>query len=193
MFHRNIKLMEVLSRIAGSGEEASVLLDAYLTTPYASLAKLKWKTRQIERGRSRARSADADRRAFSVFLSRLQRDGLIKREGMIWHILAKGTEKLELLRERVLPDARYVREKNEGNATASIIIFDVPEIERRKRAWLRSVLVNLECVIIQKSVWLSHTPLPRAFIKDLHDMRMAKYVHIFGVTKRGTLSSIFTS
>ena len=191
MFHRNNKLMDVLSRISGSGEEASVLLEAYLTTPYASLAKLKWKTRQIERKRALADAEQAERRSFSVFLSRLQKDGLIKRDGKMWYILVKGKEKLAVLRERILPDAHYVHEKGADKESASIIIFDIPEIERRKRAWLRSVLANLGCVMVQKSVWLLRRPLPRAFIKDIHDMRIARYIHIFGVTKRGTLSDAF--
>ena len=73
MFHRNNKLIDVLSRIAGSGEEASVLFEAYLTTPYASLAKLKWKTRQIERKRAQVDAEQAERRSFIYYEVQLRK------------------------------------------------------------------------------------------------------------------------
>src|SRR3990167_4615280 len=92
---------------------------------------------------------------FKHFMYHLRKEGLVenigKDNGMFIKLTSSGKKLLHKLRrrkEQSLPESKYpIQEKDE----LKIIIFDIPEAEKRKRAWLRSVLRNLEFTMIQKS------------------------------------------
>src|SRR3989344_2266184 len=95
----------------------------------------------------------------------------------------------EKRKEKSLPESKYpIQEKDE----LKIIIFDIPEAEKRKRAWLRSVLRNLEFTMIQKSVWSGKTKLPQEFISQMHKLNLLSYVEIFTISKTGSLKKLKT-
>ncbi|TAN57956.1 CRISPR-associated endonuclease Cas2 [Patescibacteria group bacterium] len=133
---------------------------------------------------------------FKHFIYHLRKEGLVenvkKDTGMFVKITSAGEKLLSKLRQRKdqgLPEKTYpVLEKDE----LKIIIFDVPEKEKRKRAWLRSVLRNLEFTMIQKSVWSGKTKLPQEFINQLHKLNLLSYVEIFTISKTGTLKKLKT-
>ncbi len=133
---------------------------------------------------------------FKHFIYHLRKERLIenikKDKGMFVKITSAGEKLLSKLRQRKdqdLPEKTYpVLEKDE----LKIIIFDVPEKEKRKRAWLRSALRNLEFTMIQKSVWSGKTKLPQEFINQLHKLNLLSHVEIFTISKTGTLKKLKT-
>ena len=68
------------------------------------------------------------------------------------------------------------------------MIFDIPEEKRRKRAWLRATLKNLEFKMEQQSVWIGRTKIPKRLVDDLDRFGLLDYVQIFEATKFGTLA-----
>ena len=68
-----------------------------------------------------------------------------------------------------------------------LVIFDIPEKERRKRNILRVELVTYDFKMLQKSVWIGATPLPEDFIHKLDKLNLKNKVHIFSVQEYGTL------
>lgn len=64
-----------------------------------------------------------------------------------------------------------------------IVMFDIPESHKRVRNWLRIELALLGFEILQKSVWLGPTPLPREFIEKLTATDILQFIHFFRVTK----------
>ncbi|MBI5221132.1 MAG: hypothetical protein HY978_04865 [Candidatus Liptonbacteria bacterium] len=68
-----------------------------------------------------------------------------------------------------------------------VVAFDVPEKERWKRRWLRSVLTNLNLHLVQRSVWVGKAAIPKQFVQDLAALNLLEAVEIFEVTKTGTL------
>ena len=68
-----------------------------------------------------------------------------------------------------------------------IVIFDIPEADRRKRFWLRSALKKLDFTMLQKSVWIGKTKLPQMFLDALRQEKLLSYVEIFEVSKKGSL------
>ena len=68
-----------------------------------------------------------------------------------------------------------------------IVIFDIPERERRKRNQLRRELVYLGFKKLQQSVWIGQTQIPEEFIKELKEKDILPYIHIFSVEKKGTV------
>ncbi len=123
---------------------------------------------------------------FQLILSKLKREGLVQKKENKWLITNTGKEKLSKLLKR-LPRRKY---KKEVDPTIKIIIFDIPEKEQRKRAWLRRKLVELGFKILQKSVWMGKVKLPEEFIDDLKELNIFQYIDILAVTKTGSIKTI---
>ena len=60
-----------------------------------------------------------------------------------------------------------------------IVAFDIPEREKRKRGWLRRELANLGFEMLQKSIWLGPSPVPKDFIQSLRDAELLGYIKFF--------------
>ena len=120
------------------------------------------------------------KRTFSSILSKLRKEGLVERIGArkasLWTITQKGQNYIQ--KNGILP-------KHDG--VARIVIFDIPEQERKKRRWLREHLLELEYRQLQKSVWIGDAPLSEKFYKDSDILSLREYVHVFKVVGDGTL------
>lgn len=120
----------------------------------------------------------------SSMLTRLQRDGLVERNGSkkqsVWGITAMGKN---FLKKQL---TRSSNPKSDG--VLRLVIFDIPEKDKSKRYWLRRELIGLNYKILQKSVWIGTVPLPEEFIQDLKVLGLEKHIHIFSVNKAGTLN-----
>jgi len=84
---------------------------------------------------------------FSGNLSRLKKDGFIKKDGMKVIFTEKGRLaylKLKIERCGLLPEDQVC-----------LVVFDVPEKERRLRKLVRKFLNSAGFFSIQKSVWMS--------------------------------------
>lgn len=132
------------------------------------------------------------KQAFHSLLNKLKREGLIKKEvnkrNSPWSITKQGARKLSLLQvkrgDRELIKSEYAH--RQGN-NLIIVSFDIPEKERRKRDWLRSVLFSLGFKKLQKSVWAGKIGVPREFFNDLKTNSILPYVHIFSIRKGGSI------
>jgi CRISPR/Cas system-associated endoribonuclease Cas2 len=131
---------------------------------------------------------------FNSMLSKLEKDGLIekigKRAKRHFKITNTGTKKINTLRKFkkiALPSKKYKKEKSKKT---SIIIFDIPEKEKRKRDWLRLAISNMGFELIQKSVWMGKVIIPVEFLKTIRDINIIEYVEIFEITKQGSLKSL---
>lgn len=130
------------------------------------------------------------KQSFYDRIYRLRKDGLIAREKSGWFISKNGKEKLKKLRNRKsgdLPEINYTSEKEDG---FNLVIFDIPESERKKRAWLRVALRNLNFSLLQASVWIGKNKIPEEFLHDLQDLGIFKYIEILSIGKTGTLKQI---
>lgn len=120
-----------------------------------------------------------------VTLHRLQKDGLVKKDGFrLWKITKEGMERAQMMGTGIpMPSAAKRAERN------TIVMFDVPEKQEKKRRYLRAELVALGFELLQKSVWIGGGPLPKEFIEYLRQMRLLPHVHIFSINKKGTISN----
>ena len=71
------------------------------------------------------------RQTFSVILTRLQKQGLVERKSNKWGITNFGKKFIKNIKKINAPTLP----KKDG--VLRLVIFDVPERERRKRDWLR--------------------------------------------------------
>ncbi len=122
---------------------------------------------------------------FYNLISRLKKQGLIRGDSSKWAITNLGKEKLNYLKSKILPPKSYSKQRDDQ---LKIVSFDIPEKERNKRDWLRSVLKELDFYKLQHSVWIGKNQLPKKFIEDLENLNILSKIHIFSISQEGTLS-----
>ncbi|MBN2197854.1 hypothetical protein JW698_01495 [Candidatus Wolfebacteria bacterium] len=192
-------ILKILESLKDTGLNTIDLFDAFLSAGYgASLSKIDYEMERRSRIRERKEAELAYQRQIKQryynFIYKLKQNGLIKenkKNNKKFFILTlKGKEKLTLLKKRKKEEfpTRYYQ-KESGNKFI-IIIFDIPEKERGKRAWLRAVLQNLDFKLIQKSVWIGKTKIPKNFLEDLLKLKLINFVEIFEISKTGSLEQV---
>lgn len=127
------------------------------------------------------------RHTISMNLSRLRREGLVEKSGVgrksEWRLTTKGKRHIrEQPKHMELSDVRK-------DGIRRLVIFDIPERERRKRDMIRAELLCCKFRQLQKSVWIGEYPLPEDFISLLDGLHLARNVHIFSIREEGTLRS----
>ena len=184
-----IKVLEAVGNVAlGVADVFAV----FLTTRYgASRSELFRNLSRREQERARK---EYERRMYVQYhslLYKLKRDGLIQekayKDAKRPMLTTRGKEKLLLLKERLraaLPEYSY--EKEDADAI-TIVSFDIPEKEKRKRHWLRGALRSMGFRMIQKSFWVGKVKVPKRFLEDLRELELLDCVEIFSVSKTGSL------
>jgi len=125
------------------------------------------------------RDTNVNQKTLYVTMARLQQRGLIEKKKGVWDITRRGREYLEKKLDFLLPShSPKLSRRKEKNM---IIAFDIPEKDRRKRAWLRAELVLLGFIPIQKSVWFGPAPLPREFIRSASNLNILQHLKFFEV------------
>lgn len=183
-----LKILEHVAEVAG---DMTDLLEVFLSAGYGAPG---WKMermlreKNIERSRSK-REFDQKQRYWDA-VYRLKRDGLLaektKQRGKILHLTGKGREKLKALRDKK-SGAHGKEYKMETSNAFTIISFDIPERERRKRDWLRTTLHKGGFSVLHKSVFIGKIKVSEEFLEDLRKFDLMDCVKIFEITKTGTL------
>src|SRR3989344_2354485 len=129
-----------------------------------------------------------DEQRFYDAVNYLKRNGFIeKKKGKkdkkisFWAITKKGKEKFA--RENY-KNGNYV---SEDDSVLRIIIFDIPEKERRKRDWLRESIREIGFSLLQGSVWIGKKKIPEEFMNNINEAGIFKHVHIFSIDNEGTI------
>ncbi len=150
---------------------------------------LDWGARKEMR---REGPSSAERERFYKILSYCKKEGLIekRKDKKEWELTKKGLVELEGLEERKASARSFSSYTSAGDTILRIVIFDVPEKEREKRAWIRGGLLALGFEMCQKSVWMGKRKIPKRFLEDLRDKEALQFVHIFEVAKKGSLNTI---
>ena len=184
----------LLKLLKGVGEAGSTLEELFIifTSPYGSNHSVI--QRRLDLFRKEKRSSTKNRtenRSFHNLLYRLRTDGLIENKKRVTEkrfvVTKRGKDILKKLLTSKRDELPALPSKNEMEATIKIVMFDIPEQERRKRRWLNSVLKNLKYVRAQRSVWIGKTKIPEELIRHLKKLNMLSYVEIFSVSKSGSL------
>lgn len=162
------------------GELGEITLDAFFPPTY-SYTRIWRPLLGLER------PPKITRHTVSMNLWRLQKQGLVFKSGgkktSLWSITSLGKQKL-LDQERIAKNKIF---KKDG--IVRLVIFDIPERERRKRDVLRAELVGCGFQQLQKSVWIGGHALPQDFVRLIHNLGLSQQVHIFSVREKGTLPS----
>lgn len=131
------------------------------------------------------------RNSLGVTIKRLERNGYVERGIMEDEVCIKltelGVKKLEEKRnhrkEKALLNTRTKDDKWDGKWR--VVIFDIPETNKRIRQALRETLKVLEFWPLQKSVWISKKDYVKEFRKWVEDLGLSKYILIFETNDLG--------
>jgi DNA-binding transcriptional regulator PaaX len=182
---RILEMLEISARNIGqlidamtSGYEESYrklrTMQTVYNTPLTNQLRTRWQERQKAR----------------VFIEYLKRDGLVKSENKDAILTAKGFVRLRNLRDRARQTPTRPDYQPSPGTGVVLVIFDVPEKQKRKRVWLRAALKQLGFQMVQKSVWFGKVKIPKNFLEDLGRHKIIDCVEIFAITKTGSLKRV---
>lgn len=166
-----VTLETLLGMIVSMGELTIAMMGA---TSKRESARNMWRTIGNHRD---IRIDLRSKAALSMMLSRMKKEGLVEGERGTFLLTKKGRKnasRMTLLKK--LPFGKNI-----------LVIFDIPEELSSKRQWLRNELKCMEFEMIQKSVWRGDVVIPKRFVENIHDLKIENYVHIFEITKLGTM------
>ncbi|MFA6494758.1 MAG: hypothetical protein WC246_00095 [Candidatus Paceibacterota bacterium] len=192
------KTATILSTIGDFGVECCDLAMAVLIAGYGAsparvaIVKDRMHNRRICAQHDHAHTRQCMRR-YRAMVKKLEEQNLIKKETrkkkLFLCLTQQGKNYLTKIRRH---EQAVQSHKTQTYARARwiLIVFDIPEGKRDKRAWLRATLITMEFIMIQKSVWMGKLILPRSFIDDLREQEIHTYVQILEITKRGTIECV---
>ncbi len=67
-----------------------------------------------------------------------------------------------------------------------ILMYDVTEEKKKERDWFRRQLKNFDYTMIQRSVWVGPSPLPKEFLDYIKSIGLQKYLKTFKLAKAYT-------
>jgi len=122
---------------------------------------------------------DENKNSYRSTLSRLHKKGLIDKKSGRWFITKYG--------EKYFEDNKKLLTFNSPFRTSSprnlLLMFDIPESRQGERKWLRQHLVKFNYQMIQKSVWVGPSPLPKEFISYLKEIDLDSCIKTFKLAK----------
>ena len=137
-----------------------------------------------------------EKEKFRKLLYKLKQQGLIyEKKDKRLSLTEKGKNKLKLLKIKfgLTKTNNQLKNQNEPNNSDEdllIIIYDIPEYERKKRNFLRNILTLNKFQFLQKSVWVKKGKVSDEFINFLKEIGVLDYSHLFKITRAGTIEKI---
>jgi DNA-binding transcriptional regulator PaaX len=94
--------------------------------------------------------------------SGLKKKGYVKEINGEYFITYKGQEFLD----KNIKDnfKKFTSHKTDKDPKNLLIIYDIPENKKSEREWFRRELRHFNFIMIQKSVWIGPSPLPKEFV-----------------------------
>ena|ERR1035437_155949 len=90
----------------------------------------------------------------------------------------KGNE-----RTRVIYNVSFPSNLSEISPKNLIVIYDIPEEKKKERDWFRRHLKKFNYIMIQRSVWVGPSPLPKDFIDYVKSIGLLGQLKTFKLAK----------
>ncbi len=86
-------------------------------------------------------------------------------------------------RVRVLYNVSFSSVFNKNSPKNLIVIYDIPEQKKKERDWFRRHLKKFDFIMIQRSVWVGPSPLPKKFIDYVKSIGLMNQLKTFRLAK----------
>ncbi len=182
----------ILEHLMDASSDIVYLFAAIIASPYgASRKQIERKMWELQESSAKIKLSSEEikrkQQNFYNIVYQLQRQGFIKKtKNRELLITILGRKKYKKILSR-LPK-RY--HKPQADVSLKVVIFDIPEKEKYKRAWLRDQLKELGFTMLQRSVWIGRKKLPGGFMEDIRNLELLPYIEIFAITKTGSIRSV---
>ena len=64
-----------------------------------------------------------------------------------------------------------------------IVMYDIPGDKKKEREWFRRQLVKFDYIMVQKSVWVGPSPLPKDFLKYVKSLGLLNKIRTLKLAK----------
>lgn len=118
--------------------------------------------------------------------SELKNRGYIKEINGSYLITYKGEEFLNRKTRDILK--KFESNKTDKDPKDLLLLYDIPEDKRSERNWFRKELKIFHFIMIQRSVWVGPSPLPKEFTQYLKDIGLKDTIKTFKL-ERGFIPS----
>ena len=145
-----------------AGELGTELLDAFLPAKYPE-ARLSCRLLGLD---------SFNRNNFHVAKHQLIRRGLVARRGRVCTITSRGATMLDALK------AKFEDRRQSWDGKWRVIVFDIPEAQKKYREALRRELTVAGYRRFQDSVWVGKQPLPDDLFTFIEECNLGDYVHL---------------
>ncbi len=71
----------------------------------------------------------------------------------------------------------------ENSSKNLIVMYDIPDKQRKERDWFRRHLIKFGYIMIQKSVWVGPSPLSKDFLDYLKEIKIVDNFKTFKLAK----------
>jgi DNA-binding transcriptional regulator PaaX len=95
----------------------------------------------------------------------------------------KNNRVKEKKRKRNFYNLSFISRFSENAPKNLLLIYDVPETMKKERDWFRRQLVNFGFVMVQRSVWVGPSPLPKDFLEYLKKIKIENNFQTFKLAK----------
>ncbi len=75
---------------------------------------------------------------------------------------------------------------NDNSSKNLIVMYDIPHLQKKERDWFRRQLIKFSYIMIQKSVWVGPSPLPKDFLDYLKEIKIGDKFKTFKLAKSYT-------
>lgn len=89
-------------------------------------------------------------------------------------------------RKKAFYFANFVSPFTKDSPKNLIVMYDIPHLQKKERDWFRRQLVKFGYIMIQKSVWVGPSPLPKDFLDYLKEIKIKDNFKTFKLAKSYT-------
>lgn len=118
--------------------------------------------------------------SLSGTLAYIHKTGLVEKSDERLILTLKGQEYIK----KKIDSLKQFNFNFDKNAPKNLIVmFDIPEVKKAKREWLRWHLKKFNYSMIQKSVWVGPSPLPKEFLDYINIIKIKEGFKTFKLAK----------
>lgn len=118
--------------------------------------------------------------------SELKSRGYIKEYNGVYSITQKGEDFLN--QNNRLAFRNFTTDKTNKDPKDLLIFYDIPQKQTSIRNWFRRELQGFHFVMVQRSVWVGPTPLPKDFLRYVKEMKIGDNFKTFKLERGYNLS-----
>ena len=113
-------------------------------------------------------------------ISQLKKKQYISKSDSGWLLTSKGRKYLIRKYDSLI---QFNSPFSKNDSKNLLVMFDIPEVKKAEREWLRWHLKKFNYIMVQKSVWRGPSPLPKEFLDYINKIGLRKNLKMLKISK----------